>query len=310
MAEMAAPREDHRQAALVGGGDHLGILAPIRPAARPRWRRRRPRASRPSRNGKNASDATTLPLQRSRRRLHHRDLDRVDAAHLPGADRQRAVRAGEDDRVRLHVRAHPPREPQRRPLLRRRLPLGHDPDAVGIELGDRASRSAIGLGGATDRAPRRRDPRPGAACRRGTSASRGRRARRRQRREIGASPRAGSPSSPESPAPRWCNDGAITASMNVEVDRRRRLGVDRAVEPDDAAEGRERIGVARAHVGVRDGRAGRRAARVGVLDHRRRRLGELERRCAAAASRSSRLVYDSSLPWWTSQAPMPFRHRP
>ncbi len=36
------------------------------------------------------------------------------------------------------------------------------------------------------------------------------------------------------------------------------------------------IGIARAHVGVGGDRAGRRAARIRVLDHRRRRLGELE----------------------------------
>ena len=85
-------------------------------------------ASRPSRNGKNASDAATDPLQHvraGRAGLHPRHVHRIDAAHLTRADRQRAVGAGEDHGVRLHVRADPPREAQRLPLLGGRLPLRH-----------------------------------------------------------------------------------------------------------------------------------------------------------------------------------------
>ena len=121
---MARPRSSAAAITSASLTDPPGCTTAVAPASAT--------ASRPSRNGKNASDATTLPFERSRRRLHHRDLDRVDAAHLPGADRQRPVRAGEDDRVRLHVRAHAPREPQRRPLLRRRLPFGHDADGRSV----------------------------------------------------------------------------------------------------------------------------------------------------------------------------------
>ena len=86
-------------------------------------------ASRPSRNGKNASDAATDPCSRicgaRRAGLHDGHLHRIDAAHLARADRQRAIRAGEDHGVRLHVRADAPREAQRRHSSGRRLPLGH-----------------------------------------------------------------------------------------------------------------------------------------------------------------------------------------
>ena len=47
--------------------------------------------SRPSRNGKNASEATTEPGERQARvrGLDRGDARRVDAAHLPGADAER-----------------------------------------------------------------------------------------------------------------------------------------------------------------------------------------------------------------------------
>ena len=73
----------------------------------------RPRPPRPRcpRNGKNASDASTLPFD-SLAGLLDRDLDRLDAAHLPGpdADDLRALR--QHDRVALDVLAHEPREVQ------------------------------------------------------------------------------------------------------------------------------------------------------------------------------------------------------
>ena len=72
----------------------------------------------------------------------------------------------------------------------------------------------------------------------------------------------------------------MTASMNVETIASAVCDVDRTVQSDDAAEGGERIGFARAHVGVGGAEPGRRAARVGVLDDDGGGLGELERRCA------------------------------
>ena len=53
--------------------------------------------------------------------------------------------------------------------------------------------------------------------------------------------------------------------------------VECAVQADDAAEGGQRVGVARGDVGLRDRGRGGHAARIGVLDDRRRRLVELER---------------------------------
>ena len=70
--------------------------------------------------------------------------------------------------------------------------------------------------------------------------------------------------------------GAITASMKVATIARGGVLVDRPVEADDAAERRQRVGVARPHVGFGNRRAGGGAARVGVLDHRGRRLVELQ----------------------------------
>ena len=152
---MAAPGEDHRQAALVGGGDHFARRAPSRPAARRQWRRRR--QSHPGRHGTGRTRPTRPRTpQRSARRLHHGDLHGVDAAHLSGADCQRAIRGGEDHRVRLDVRADPPRETQRRPFLGRRLPLRDD-------LRDDSSGSAT-----ASLALRSRDRAPAPARRRGT----------------------------------------------------------------------------------------------------------------------------------------------
>ena len=68
----------------------------------------------------------------------------------------------------------------------------------------------------------------------------------------------------------------MTASMNVDDDGARRRRVDRPVEPDDAAERREAVGSRARTYACVDGRADRRAARVGVLDDHRGRLVELE----------------------------------
>ena len=107
--EVALAGEHHRQAVLVGGGD------------RPRASRTEPpgwmtaaapalaATSTPSRNGKNASEATHRARQR-RARLRHRDAHRVDARHLAGADAQRAAAGGEHDGVRLDVLADAPGE--------------------------------------------------------------------------------------------------------------------------------------------------------------------------------------------------------
>ena len=89
-------------------------------------------------------------------------------------------------------------------------------------------------------------------------------------------------------------------------DERRREGpggrrVDRAVDADDAAEGGQRIGIARAHVGVVD-RAPV-ATPHGLVCLITTAAGSVNSSAMrSAASRSSRFVYDSSLPWCTCQA--------
>ena len=100
-----------------------------RPAARRPSRRRRRR--RPARRGteeecvRRATDPSSAS-RTDRLRFHPGDLHRIDAAHLPGADRERPIRGGEDHRVRFDVRADAPRKSQRLPLVGGRLPLRHD----------------------------------------------------------------------------------------------------------------------------------------------------------------------------------------
>ena len=221
-------------------------------------------ASRPSRNGKNASDAATDPVERvrpERRRLHPRDLHRVDAAHLPGADRQRPIRGREDDRVRLDVRADAPREAQRLPLRRRSAAASSRRaarrDGHGCDASTTRSRSCTSTAPRIDRSSRPR--------------------RFAQRREVGGHDAHVAPSPPGSRAPRRPRAGAITASMKVDDDRlRRRRRRSARLRPTMPPNADERVGLARAHVGVGGARAGGDAARVGVLDHRGGRLVELE----------------------------------
>ena len=63
-------------------------------------------------------------------------------------------------------------------------------------------------------------------------------------------------------------EGAITASMRRGHDRARRFDVDRTIQCHCSAEGRERVGLARAHIGIGGTRSGRGTARVRVLDER------------------------------------------
>ena len=60
-------------------------------------------ASRPSRNGKNTSEAATEPLERPAGSFHDCDLDRIDTAHLPSSYRERTAGVREDHRVRFDM---------------------------------------------------------------------------------------------------------------------------------------------------------------------------------------------------------------
>ena len=145
--KVPSAREHHREPVLVGGGDHFRDRAPSRPAARPPSRR--PRRPRRGRRGTGRTHPRPRPIRAVTtgprpRAFITRHLHRVDAAHLAGADRQRPIGRREDHGVRLHVRAHAPREPQRLPTPRRRLPLGHHPqssDGHGASASTTRSRS-------------------------------------------------------------------------------------------------------------------------------------------------------------------------
>ena len=123
--------EHHRDAALVGGGDHLVVAHRCRRAGSRRSRRRRPprRARRgtgrrrrspppsPAATGP-ACSALMLAMRAESRRLI-----------WPGADAQRHAAGAEHDRVALHVLGDLPGEQQVVHLLRRRLLLASRPSA-------------------------------------------------------------------------------------------------------------------------------------------------------------------------------------
>ena len=252
--------EDHRQAVLVGRGNHFLILH--RPARLDDRRRARggdrieavAKRDERVRGGHRPAEQ----IRRLRRRLHARDVHRIHAAHLPGANRQRAIDGREDDGVRLHVRADTPREAQRRPLVRGRLPLRRHLQAIG-RPGRRGLDDAIARlhqHGAEDRPQFK----PGA---------------REHARKVGG----------DHPHLRLLGqhrEGVVLdrgRNHRVELgghEGARRRHIDGAVDRDDTAERRQPIRVARPHVGLCGRHAGRHAARVGVLDHRGGRLAELE----------------------------------
>ena len=93
--EVAHAGEHHRDAALVGRGDHFVVAHAAAGLDHRASRPPRRRTSRPSRNGKNASEATTEPAQRQPGvlRLDRGDARAVDAAHLSGADAERRAAA-------------------------------------------------------------------------------------------------------------------------------------------------------------------------------------------------------------------------
>src|SRR4051812_35781845 len=58
-------------------------------------------------------------------RFHDRDFGGVDAAHLSGSDADGLIAIGEDDRIRLHVRADDPGEFERFEILGGWLPSSY-----------------------------------------------------------------------------------------------------------------------------------------------------------------------------------------
>ena len=135
MPEVAHAGEDHGEAGLSSAAamtsssrmEPPGWITAVAPASAA--------ASRPSANGKKASEATTEPLASGSATpaalaascdFERGDAGAVDAAHLAGADADRGAVLGVDDGVRLDVLGDLEGELQVGQLLRRRLPLGHD----------------------------------------------------------------------------------------------------------------------------------------------------------------------------------------
>ena len=130
--------------------------------------------SSPSRNGKNASDADDRAGERQARvlRLHRRDPRRVDAAHLAGADAERAPARAVDDGVGLDELGDAPGE-QQVVLLRGRRRLPRDDPELGRQhvARVRASARAGRRRPASSRAAPARAPRAAAPRARGRSSS-------------------------------------------------------------------------------------------------------------------------------------------
>ena len=177
-----------------------------------------------------------------------------------------ARRVGEDHGVRLHVRADAPREPQRAPLRFAGRASGRHLQAGSLRHHGVPRRIAL---------PRLRHAAAPASRRESSGLRAG---------SAGSSPgfRSATTTRMFALAARIGRAVFLHAGRDHRLDERRhqrarRRGVDGAIQPDDAAEGGEAVGVARADVRLVDGRADGRAAGVGVLDDGRCRLGELER---------------------------------
>ena len=91
--EVAAAGEDHREAVLVGGGDHFRIAdraAGLDDRRRARRRERIETVAEREERVRRRDGSDERHLRRSG--FHHRDVDRIDAAHLARADCERAPR--------------------------------------------------------------------------------------------------------------------------------------------------------------------------------------------------------------------------
>ena len=211
-------------------------------------------ASRPSANGKKASEATTEPLvsgsarpaaSRGLRRLAGGDARGIDAAHLAGADADRGAVLGIDDGVRLHVLGDPEGEHQVGQLGCGRRALGHD-----LQRPCRRPRHCR----ASAPGSRRRPCAPSSPAARGSG-------RPPVEQQAQVLLRGDDRDRPPSSA-----SGAMITSVKISTISSRGLGVERPVERDDAAEGRDRVAAQRLVVGLEQGRAFGDAAGIGVLD--------------------------------------------
>src|SRR5438874_6900152 len=125
--EVPAAREDHHGACRMDRGDDLGI--PLRSAGLDDRRdagvegELDPVRKREERVGGEGGAVDAVPVLAG---LPERDPNRVDAAHLAGADPERLQPAGDHDRVRRDVLADPPGEEEVAPVRLGRLAADRD----------------------------------------------------------------------------------------------------------------------------------------------------------------------------------------
>src|SRR5688572_12907402 len=117
VAELAPSRHDHRDAVLIGSGDHFRVAdrAPWLDDCRHTGRGGLIDAVAEGEEGV-GSENRALGLVSRLGRLVNREKGRVDARHLAGPDADRRTAPGEDDGVRLDGGNGAPGEEQIRPL--------------------------------------------------------------------------------------------------------------------------------------------------------------------------------------------------
>ena len=134
MSEVPRPREHHGDVVLVGGVDHFLIAdgaAGLDHGGGACFDGLEKTIG--EREEGVGGDGAALEVETRKLSLSRGDHRRVDARHLSGADAERAVLGGVDDRVRLHMLCNAPGEYQRAQLALGRLALRDDAEIGFVE---------------------------------------------------------------------------------------------------------------------------------------------------------------------------------
>src|ERR1051325_1001728 len=250
VAEVPHAGEDHGDAALVRGRDDLRV-AHAAPGLDDRGGAGLGERVQPVAEREECIRGHDRALERNARirRLRRGDAHAVDPAHLPGADAERGSVAAEDDGVRFHVLGHAPGEDEIRALRFARRRPRDELEIPGIEhlrvagLHEQAAADAL------------------VVVRLGTVGQR------------------------HLEHPQICLPGEDRLCFRLDARRDHDLGelraerfgrarVERAVEREDAAEGRHRVGLERLRVRFSERIGDRGPARVGVLHDHAGRVGK------------------------------------